>query len=116
VVYEAKFKEMNLRMDQKFESFFGDQKTPSEMSRKELKSYIDLFRAGGVNVSALIVDYQLKLALPFAAFIFVLTGAPIAASKSNSPKTGRFAGIALGRLYRVSLLCFFFNPAFSRGF
>lgn len=95
VVYEAKFKEMNLRMDQRFESFFGGQKTPSEMSRKELKSYIDLFQAGGVNVSALIVDYQLKLALPFAAFIFVLTGAPIAASKV-SPKTGRFAGIALG--------------------
>jgi lipopolysaccharide export system permease protein len=95
VVYEAKFKEMSLRMDQKFESFFGEQKTPSEMSRRELKSYIDLFQAGGVNVSALIVDYQLKLALPFAAFIFVLTGAPIAAS-AVSPKTGRFTGIALG--------------------
>jgi len=38
VVYEAKFKEMNLHMDQKFESFFDGQKTPSEMSRKELKS------------------------------------------------------------------------------
>jgi lipopolysaccharide export system permease protein len=92
VIYEAKFKEMNLHMDQKFESFFDGQKTPSEMSRKELKSYIDLFEAGGVNVAALIVDYQLKLALPFAPFIFVLTGAPIAATTA-SPKTGRFAGI-----------------------
>jgi lipopolysaccharide export system permease protein len=95
VVYEAKFKEMNLHMDQKFESFFDGQKTPSEMSRKELKSYIDLFEAGGVNVAALIVDYQLKLALPFAPFIFVLTGAPIAATTA-SPKTGRFAGIVSG--------------------
>lgn len=95
VVYEAKFKEMNLRMDQKLETFFDGQKTPGEMSRKELKSYIDLFQAGGVDVAALIVDYQLKLALPFAAFIFVLTGAPIAVS-TVSPKTGRSAGIVSG--------------------
>ncbi|HXL03235.1 MAG TPA: LptF/LptG family permease [Bacillota bacterium] len=95
VVYEAKFKEMSLRMDQESEPFFSGQKTPAEMSRRELKSYIDLFRTGGVDVSALIVDYQLKLALPFAAFIFVLTGAPIAIG-TVSPKTGRSAGIALG--------------------
>jgi len=84
VVYEAKFREMNLRMDQRFESFFDGQKTPSEMSRKELKSYIDLFQAGGINVAALIVDYQLKLALPFASFIFVLIGAPIGREHSKS--------------------------------
>ena len=95
VVYEAKFREMNLRMDQRFESFFDGQKTPSEMSRKELKSYIDLFQAGGINVAALIVDYQLKLALPFASFIFVLIGAPIAASTA-SPKAGRFVGVVSG--------------------
>jgi lipopolysaccharide export system permease protein len=95
VVYEAKFEKMNLRMDEGFEAFFGQQKTPDEMSRKELKSYIDLFRASGVSVDALIVDYQLKLALPLAAFIFVLTGAPIVVS-IVSPKTGRFLGVALG--------------------
>ena len=97
VTYEAKFDTMNLHMDQGVEAFFGGQKTPGEMNRKELKSYIDLFRASGISVNALIVDYQLKLALPLAAFIFVLTGAPIVISVVG-PKTGRFLGVALGGL------------------
>lgn len=95
VAYEAKFEEMSLRMDQKLESFFEGQKTPSEMSRKELKSYIDLFRSGGINVAPLVVDYHLKLAIPFAPFIFVLAGAPIA-TIAASPKASRFTGIVSG--------------------
>lgn len=94
VIYEARFGEMSLHMDEKHESFIDGQKTPDEMNRKELKSYIDLFQTGGMNVTSLVVDYKFKLALPFAAFIFALTGAPLAVAAA-SPKTGRFTGIVI---------------------
>lgn len=91
VDYEVKFKEMDVRMDQNLENFFGEQKTPSEMSRKELGDNIALFRKSGIKVDALVVDYQLKLALPFASLIFVLVGSGFV---TRQAKSGRLWGAA----------------------
>jgi len=93
VAYEARFKDMSIELDEGLEAFFGEQKTPREMSRKELKSHISLFQRSGIKVNALVVDYDLKLALPLAAFIFALTGAPLGIT---GPRSGRLFGAAAG--------------------
>lgn len=92
VAYEAKFKSMTMELDEDFDAFFGEQKTPAEMSRKELGEHIALFRRSGIKVNALMVDYDLKLALPLAAFVFVLTGAPLGVA---GPRSGRLFGAAV---------------------
>lgn len=92
VAYEAKFRSMTLEMDQGLDAFFGEQKTPAEMSRKELGEHIALFRRSGIKVNALVVDYDLKLALPLAALVFVLTGAPLGIA---GPRSGRLFGAAV---------------------
>ncbi|HHV63432.1 MAG TPA: YjgP/YjgQ family permease [Firmicutes bacterium] len=89
VTYEVKFDEMTMRMETGVENFFENQKTPQEMSRRELKDTIDLFKKSGVNVDALIVDYQLKLSLPLAALMFMLVGAPLGI---KHPRSGRLFG------------------------
>ncbi len=92
VVYEARFKVMTIQMDEGLEAFFGEQKTPAEMSRRELWSHIKLFQRSGIRVNALVVDYDLKLALPLAALVFTLTGTPFGIA---GPRSGRLFGAAV---------------------
>ncbi|HHV93839.1 MAG TPA: YjgP/YjgQ family permease [Firmicutes bacterium] len=74
---QVRFQYMELPLAGKPERFFGGQKTTSEMSRKELGEHIQLFQQSGLQVDDFVVDYHLKLALPFASLIFVLVGAPL---------------------------------------
>ncbi|MDH7494377.1 MAG: LptF/LptG family permease [Bacillota bacterium] len=92
VAYEALFKAMTIEMDQGLESFFGEQKTPAEMSRAELGEHIALFRRSGIEVNALVVDYDLKLSLPLASLVFVFAGTPLAIT---GPRSGRLFGAAV---------------------
>ncbi|NLK07701.1 MAG: YjgP/YjgQ family permease [Firmicutes bacterium] len=74
---QARFQHMELPLTGSPERFFGQQKTTSEMSRAELREYIDLFQQSGLSVDDFVVDYYLKLGLPFASLVFVLLGAPL---------------------------------------
>ncbi|MDI7247461.1 MAG: LptF/LptG family permease [Bacillota bacterium] len=103
VTYEARFKSMVIEMDQGLEAFFGEQKTPAEMSRRELGEHIALFRRSGIRVNALAVDYDLKLALPLAALIFVLTGAPLGVA---GPRSGRLFGAVVSGAIAFSYYVF----------
>ncbi|MEW6228337.1 MAG: LptF/LptG family permease [Bacillota bacterium] len=103
VAYEARFKVMTIEMDQGLEAFFGEQKTPAEMSRRELGSHISLFQKSGIKVNALVVDYDLKLALPLAALIFTLTGAPLGIA---GPRSGRLFGAAVSGAIAFSYYAF----------
>ncbi len=103
VTYEARFRSMTIEMDQGLQAFFGEQKTPAEMSRRELGEHIALFRRSGIRVNALAVDYDLKLALPLAAFIFTLTGAPLGIA---GPRSGRLFGAAVSGAIAFSYYVF----------
>jgi lipopolysaccharide export system permease protein len=70
---------------------FGTQKTIDEMTRAELKRHIDLFKRSGIDMASLLVQYHGKLAKPFASFIWVLVGAPLAL---RARRGGRFFGVA----------------------
>jgi len=59
------------------EAFFGNQRTTDEMSRRELAGHIELFARSGIDVRPFLVDYHMKLALPFASVVLSLFAAPL---------------------------------------
>ena len=75
---------MEVEIARDVKNFFGEQRTPSEMSREELRKEINLFRDSGINVNSLLVEYHLKLAMPFTPLIFVLIGAPLSLGNKES--------------------------------
>ncbi|NLA57867.1 MAG: YjgP/YjgQ family permease [Firmicutes bacterium] len=89
---QVRFQHMELPLTGKPERFFGQQKTTSEMSRKELGEHIELFQKSGLQVDDFVVDYHLKLALPFASLIFVLVGAPLCFTFGRG---GRMFGVVI---------------------
>jgi len=57
------------------------QKKPEEMSYSELIHFIDDQRSIGADIKKWLVDRHLKLSMPFASFIVILLGAPLASRK-----------------------------------
>ncbi len=97
---ESHFDQMEIEVTQESKQFFGEQRTTSEMSRRELKEEIDLFKNSGINVSSLYVDYHLKLARPLAALLFILIGTPLSLTR----KENRIASI----LMTISIIFFYY--------
>lgn len=83
------------------------QKNPLEMNSAELEKFIADVQRNGGDPDRWLVDLYLKVAFPFANFIIVLFGAPLAASRSRS--TGA-AGIALSLV-----ICFAYFMAVKAG-
>lgn len=103
VEYEVNFRELALNVGEEAGSFFGRQRTPSEMSRSELGREIALFSRSGINVSSLLVEYHLKLAMPLAGFIFVIIGAPLSLISRKGRTAGIIASVVVLLLYYVIL-------------
>ncbi|MEE4312072.1 MAG: LPS export ABC transporter permease LptG [candidate division KSB1 bacterium] len=70
------------------------QKKAEEMSYWELKEFINNIRRNGGNPDRWLVDLYLKIAFPFANFIILLFGAPLASRKTRSGPAVSF-GISL---------------------
>src|SRR5690606_29567228 len=62
---------------------------------KELGEHLVLFKRSGIDVKRMEVQYHLKLALPFASFVWVSLGAPLAL---RSRRSARVFGAALSVL------------------
>jgi lipopolysaccharide export system permease protein len=60
------------------------QKEPEEMSFRELENYIREVASNGSDPQRWLVDLHLKLSFPFASFIMVLFGAPLAVGRARS--------------------------------
>ncbi len=71
------------------------QKRPEEMSYARLKRFVDEKLKIGAEVRKWIVELYLKISYPFANFIIVLFGAPLAARKRRS---GPAVGIGISLL------------------
>lgn len=63
---------------------------PDDMSYYELRDFIREVTRNGGNPTRWVVDLNLKLAVPFANFIMVLFGAPLA---SNKKRSGAIMGV-----------------------
>ena len=93
------FEDMEIQVARDISSLYGRQRTPREMSRRELKSEIELFQKSGISVVSLVVDYHLKLATPFIPLIFILIGAPLSLGKNSSRAAGIVFTIVIIFLY-----------------
>jgi lipopolysaccharide export system permease protein len=87
--YEAAFGEMQINVGLEAAAFFDGQRTPEEMTVRELRSQVDLFRAGLPPRVA--VEYHRKFAIPSASLVFALVAAPISLLAARG---GRFVGVA----------------------
>ena len=93
--YVQRFETLTLRVGATIQRLFLEQRTPSELSLRELAERIEAFRKIGRSPDALIVEYHLKIAIPLAAFVFALFGAPL--SLLIGPR-GRALGVILSVL------------------
>jgi LPS export ABC transporter permease LptF len=92
VTREARFARLDLQVDEGVDQFFGNQKTTQEMSRAELRATIRRFGQSGVDLRPFLVDYHLKLALPFAAFFFAALGVPLSLWILRRPRSAHVIG------------------------
>lgn len=69
-------------------------KKPEEMGYFELHDYIQRVQRAGGDARRWLVDLQLKISFPFANFIIVLFGAPLACSRKRTGKAMNF-GLSL---------------------
>lgn len=99
---EVTFDELVYRMPPDEVPNFGNQKTTGEMTRKELGQYLQLFKQSGLDVKRLEVEYHMKVALPFASFIWVFLGAPLCLRSHRSARVfGVVASILIAFGYFV---------------
>jgi lipopolysaccharide export system permease protein len=101
VVTTTKYDQL-IQADLKFkpENLLELQKQPEEMSYTELQTFIKEMTTIGAEVRKWIVELYLKISYPFANFIIILFGAPIAARKRRS---GTAVGIGISLL-----ICFIY--------
>jgi LPS export ABC transporter permease LptF len=94
-LFEARFRRAQVRVGQQFAAALAEQKTPREMTSKELSRYIALFARSGADVSSLRLEYQWKFALPLAPLVAVLLAAPLSVRFS---RTGSLLGLLIAFL------------------
>ncbi|NLN17586.1 MAG: YjgP/YjgQ family permease [Firmicutes bacterium] len=105
VAMEIGFARLNFPVPERIDAHLTQQKSTDEMNRRELGKHIQLFAGSGVNLTPVLVDYHLKLALPLASLIFALLAAPLGTWSS-----GRFFGITASLIvvfayYVLTALC-----------
>ena len=89
------------------EDFAREYRKPEEMSYFELRAYIKRAVRIGVDATRYLVDLHLKISFPFASFIIILFGAPIA---SNPRRAGLAMSFGTGLL-----ICFAYYGLIKAG-
>lgn len=74
---EVRAESLDFPMNESTTTFFGSQRTTDEMNRAELAEHIRLFQRSGLDVTPFLVDYHIKLAMPFASLVLALFAAPL---------------------------------------
>jgi len=104
ITYEMSFTNMDIIVKDDLAKFFKNQRTPQEMSSKELKQQIDILQQVGADTKNFEVDLYLKYSIPFSGLIFVLLGVPLGLRvKRGSKATGVIISIVLVLLYYILL-------------
>ncbi len=105
----AEFEKMEFTVEEDMDQFLARQRTPDEMSREELREEIELFQRSGIDVTSLLVDYHMKIALPFTSLVFVLIGTPLSLGNKDS------RALNLG-LTVVIIFAYYVIVSFARSF
>jgi len=112
-----KFEEQYITLKLSPADLYAGNKNPEDMNFRSLRDYISLKKKMGENVVDLSIQLNMKLAIPFACFVFALLGAPLGLNptrKSSSIGLGisviiifvyyvlMFVGMAAGELEVIS--------------
>jgi lipopolysaccharide export system permease protein len=89
------------------QNYYLDQRTPLEMSTRELRDSALALARGGLDTQQMEVRLQFRYAIPFACLVFVLVAAPLGVRYASM---GSFAGIVLS-----ILIVFLYNGVRSWG-
>jgi lipopolysaccharide export system permease protein len=89
--YEARFARMDIAVGVDSEAFLAGEKTPDEMTARELRQYLAAFGHDG-TAPASTMELHRKFAVPLAAVVFALLAAPLSVYTSQG---GRFLGMGL---------------------
>ncbi|MEA1939786.1 MAG: LptF/LptG family permease [Candidatus Caldatribacteriota bacterium] len=104
ITYEMSFTNMDIMVKEDLKKFFENQRTPQEMSSKELKQQIDILQKAGADTKSFEVALYLKYSIPFSGLIFVLLGVPLGLRvKRGSKATGVIISIVMVLLYYILL-------------
>ena len=104
ITYEMSFENLDIIIKEDLQKFFKNQRTPQEMSSKELSQQIDILEQAGADTKNLKVDLYMKYSIPFSGLIFVLLGVPLGLRvKRGSKATGIIISIVLVLIYYILL-------------
>ncbi len=103
--YTGSFSTLKIAAGQVGANFLFGSRTPSEMRIGELRHQIALLRKSGADVDDLIVECNLKVAMPFATIVFVLFGGAASLLFGwRSRAVGIVIGFVLVGLFQGTLL------------
>ncbi len=104
IVYSGNFKDMKITVKDELKDFFKSQRTPQEMTSRELARHIRLLKKSGVDPKGFEVDYHMKFSVPFSALLFTLIGAPLGLKfRKGGKATGVVISIVLVFVYYLIL-------------
>jgi len=104
ITYEMNFVNLDIIVKEDLQKFFTNQRTPQEMSSKELSQQIDILKQAGADTKNFEVDYHMKFSIPYSGLIFVLLGVPLGLRvKRGGKATGVIISIVLVLFYYVLL-------------
>lgn len=110
VRFEVGFERMVVDAGDDLSKFIGNQLTTEEMTRKDLKQYIERYGKSGFDVSAFAVEYYMKTAIPYASVILALIALPFTCLLS---RRGWIWGVIFSFLL---ILAYFFLQVVFRSF
>ncbi|BER91295.1 LptF/LptG family permease [Atrimonas thermophila] len=107
LVREIEFSEMEIDMRQELKEFFEKQRTPEEMSSRQLKKQIEILKKAGARTEKMEVAYFLKFSIPFSAVVFVMAGMPLGIQRTRDTKgLGVIVTVILAFAYYMLLSIF----------
>jgi lipopolysaccharide export system permease protein len=74
LAYQSDFAGMQININKSFYNYYKAQKTPAEMSTRELRQRIQELKNSGAATGSLKTAYHLKFSMPAACLIFALVG------------------------------------------
>jgi len=102
ITYEITFATMDIMIKEDLQNFFKNQRTPQEMSSKELRQQINILQQAGADTKSFEVVLHMKYSVPFSGLIFVLLGVPLGLRvKKGGKATGIIISIVLVFIYYI---------------
>ncbi len=105
LIYSGTFKELKITAGNESIGALFSSRTPAEMGISELRQRIDMLRRSGLPADELIVECNLKAAIPLATVVFVLFGGTMSLLFAwRSRAVGIVIGFLLVGLFQGTLL------------